>query len=98
MTYKEFLAACLLQGREPLDYLMPQLAFEEIDDQAEYTTEDIAYYVSKSDRTIRRWFSNGYIKAKSKNPWISQGIDVKEALYIEFKKEIMTRFNGGKKY
>lgn len=98
MNYKEFLATCEMQGRNPLEYLMPMQAFEEIDDRAEYTTDDIAFYASKTDRTIRRWFSNGYIKAKSKNPWISVGYDVKETLFQEFKNEILTRFNGGKKY
>lgn len=91
--YDEFLVKCQNRGFDPFSYLMPEMAFKEIDDEGDYLVGDVAFYASKSERTARRWFDTGFLKAVGRRPWTCKGIDLKRALFKEFYDPIMSQFD-----
>ncbi|WP_339289775.1 hypothetical protein [Paenibacillus sp. FSL E2-0201] len=93
MNYEQFLLHCNRYGLNPSHYLIPLELFNEIDNQAHYTTQDIAYFLSKSERQIRRWFTSGHIVAFKKRPWTCKGIELKNSLFQEYQKEILKRMD-----
>jgi hypothetical protein len=97
MTFDDFLIKCKRKGLNPYEFLIPQEKFEEIDEQTEYLTEDVAYFIDKSTRQARRWLNSGYIKPCNKRPYRCYGIEIKRALFIEYYHQIMNRFEGRRK-
>lgn len=95
-SYDEFIAKCKTLGLDPFEFLMPKEAFEDIDEEADYTTKDIGFFLNKSERTIRRRFAEGKIEPSSVNPWLAKGISVKRMLFDEFSRPIIKRFEGRK--
>lgn len=91
MNYEQFLLHCQRFGLNPNCFLIPCELFEAIDNQAHYTTQDIAHQLTKSDRQIRRWFASGKVSALKKYPWTCTGIEFKNMLFVEHHKEIMLR-------
>lgn len=85
------------KGLDPFSFLMPEASFREIDDEAEYLASDVAEYVNKTERTVRRWFESGYIKAIKRRPWSCNGVEIKEVLFKEFHLQIMNRYHSNGK-
>ncbi|MBY3618614.1 helix-turn-helix domain-containing protein [Paenibacillus sp. FSL K6-3166] len=97
MNYEQFLSHCQRFGLDPNCFLIPLALFIDIDNEAHYTTQDIAHLLAKSDRQIRRWFATGKVSALKKRPWTCTGIEFKNLLFAEHQKEIiirMERFNA----